>query len=470
MNKMILLLPFSLLVLTVCQNHKKIEKKPELPNIILINVDDMGWRDVGFMGSEYYETPNLDALAAEGMIFTNAYASASNCAPSRACMMSGQWSPRHGIFTVGTPERGASKDRKLIPVPNTTTLPDSIFTLAEALKSAGYQTCIAGKWHLSDDPSSHGFDVNIGGTHSGHPSSYYPPYKNVPLQASSENEYLTNLIMDKTLEFLGITQNKPFFLYYAPYAVHTPIHPVKELLPKYESKPEWNGQNNAEYATMVENLDTQIGRLITALKESGKLDNTFILFSSDNGGHYGITKQWPLRSGKGSYYEGGIREPMFVRWPGKVKPGTKTDVPVSNLDFYPTLLEVAGIGKPEGKKLDGQSFLQVLTDAGTLKERPLFWHFPFYLEAYLKNDTSTQDPVFRTRPGSAIRLGDWKLIQYFENNDIELYNLKEDISEKNNVAELNPSKRNELLNKLETWRKEIHAPVPTELNPEYAGD
>lgn len=469
MNKAILLLPFSLLFLTAFQNQNRVEKKSQPPNIILINVDDMGWRDVGFMGSEYYETPNLDALAAEGMIFTNAYASASNCAPSRACMMSGQWSPRHGIFTVGTPERGASKDRKLIPVPNSTTLPDSIFTLAEALKNAGYQTCIAGKWHLSDDPTSHGFDVNIGGTHAGHPSSYYPPYKNVPLQASPENEYLTTLIMNKTLEFLKTTQNKPFFLYYAPYAVHTPIHPVKELLAKYESKPEWNGQNNAEYATMVENLDTQVGRLVAELRNSGKSENTFILFTSDNGGHYRITKQWPLRSGKGSYYEGGIREPMFVWWQGKVRPGTETDIPVTNLDFYPTLLEVAGIEKPEGKNFDGQSFLPVLNGTETLQERSLFWHFPFYLEAYVKNDTSTQDPIFRTRPGSAIRLGDWKLIQYFENNDIELYNLKEDISEKNNVAESNPAKRDELLNKLETWRKETHAPVPTELNPEYTG-
>jgi len=295
MNKTILLLSFSLLVLTACQNQNKVEKKPEPPNILLINIDDMGWRDVGFMGSEYYETPNLDALAAEGMVFTQAYASASNCAPSRACMMSGQWSPRHGIFTVGTPERGASKDRKLIPIANNTTL--------------------AGKWHLTDDPTTQGFDVNIGGTHSGHPSSYYPPYRNVPLTAPSEDYYLTILIMDKTLEFLKTVGNEPFFLNYSPYAVHTPIHPVKNLLPKYENKPEWNGQNNAEYATMVENLDTQIGRLITSLKESGKLDNTFILFTSDNGGHYAITKQWPLRSGKGSYYEGGIREPMFVRWP-----------------------------------------------------------------------------------------------------------------------------------------------------------
>lgn len=437
------------------------------PNILLINIDDMGWSDVGFMGSEYYETPNLDALAGEGMIFTNAYASASNSAPSRACLMSGQWTPRHGIYTVDSSERGKSKDRRLIPVKNNTVLPNSQYILAEALKNAGYITCHAGKWHLSNDPTTQGFDVNIGGCHAGSPGSYYPPYTNVPLEAPSEEYYLTNLIMDKTLEFLQNTGDTPFFLYYSPYAVHAPIQPMKKLLPKYKNKPEWNGQNNAEYATMVENLDTQIGRLIALLRESDKLDNTFILFTSDNGGHYGITKQWPLRSGKGSYYEGGIRVPMFAWWPGKIKAGTKSDIPVTNLDFYPTLLVVAGVKKPAGKILDGQSILPILTGTGTLEERPLFWHFPIYLQAYLKEGDPTQDPLFRTRPGSAVRLGDWKLIQYFENNDLELYNLKEDIGEKNNLIETKPEKLQELLKILENWRKETDAPVPTEINPEY---
>jgi arylsulfatase A-like enzyme len=465
------LLKFSPVLLIVflspgCKSSK--ENKAEKPNIILINIDDMGWRDVGFMGSEYYETPNIDALAAGGMIFTNAYAAASNCAPSRACMMSGQWAPRHGIYTVGTSKRGKSSDRKLIPVVNNEYMPADNVLFPRILQQAGYTTCHAGKWHLSDNPASFGFDVNIGGSHAGHPASYYPPYKNVlPLENPGENYNLTNLIMDKTLEFIKSTGTKPFFLYYASYAVHTPIQPVNELLPKYEIKPEWNGQNNAEYATMVENLDLQIGRLVHELKVSGKLENTFILFTSDNGGHYRITKQWPLRSGKGSYYEGGIREPMFVRWPGKVKAGSKTDTPVTNLDFYPTILEVAGIKKPENKILDGISILPVLTGNGTLEERPLFWHFPVYLEAYVKNDPSTQDPLFRTRPGSSVRLGDWKLIQYFENNDIELYNLKEDTSEKNNLAASNPEKKDELLRILENWRKKTNAPVPAELNPEY---
>lgn len=450
-------------------NSQESKKATEIrPNILLINIDDMGWRDVGFMGSEYYETPNIDALAAEGMIFTNAYAGASNCAPSRACMMSGQWTPRHGIYTVANSDRGKSKTRKLIPTKNNEYMPADNLLLPEILKKAGYTTCHAGKWHLTDNPLLRGFDVNIGGSHAGNPGSYYPPYKNVPaLTPPSDDYYLTNLVMDKTLEFLNSLQNEPFFLYYSPYAVHTPINPAKSLLSKYENKPEWNGQNNAKYATMVENLDTQIGRMIHLLKESGKLENTFILFISDNGGHYGITKQWPLRAGKGSYYEGGIREPMFAWWKGKIKSGTKSDVPVTNLDFFPTILDVAGIETPNKKVLDGQSILPLLTENKSIDERPLFWHFPIYLEAYVKNDTTTQDPLFRTRPGSAIRLGDWKLIQYFENNDIELYNLKNDISEKNNLAESNTGKRDELLGLLEKWRQEINAPVPTELNPEF---
>lgn len=462
-----LLVAFAILLTVSSCNQKNEQLSIQKPNIILINIDDLGWRDVGFMGSEYYETPNLDKLAANGMILTNAYAAAANCAPSRACMMSGQWTPRHKIYTVGSSARGKSKDRKLIPTPNNEYMPTDNLLLPEVLKEAGYVTCHAGKWHLTDDPLQDGFDVNIGGCHAGAPGSYYPPYTKVPLDAPSDEYYLTNLIMDKALDFVKSTNEKPFFLYYSPYAVHTPIHPVKELLPKYENKPEWNGQNNAKYATMVENMDTQVGRLIKLLEETDKLDNTFILFISDNGGHYRITKQWPLRAGKGSYYEGGIREPMFAYWKNKIVAGTKSDVPVTNLDFYPTILEAAGVKKPMEKTLDGDNILPVLTNTGEFNQRPLYWHFPIYLQAYVKNDTTTQDPLFRTRPGSAIRYGNWKLIQYFENNDLELYNLKDDISEQNNLAGSNQEKVKELLGMLEEWRNEINAPVPTELNPDF---
>jgi arylsulfatase A-like enzyme len=379
-------------------------------------------------------------------------------------MMSGQWTQRHGVYTVNNSDRGKSSTRKIIPTENTWHLDESHYILTEALKDAGYTTCHAGKWHITKDPTKSGIDVNIGGSDAGNPGSYYPPYKRVPsLKAPSDDYYLTNLVMDKTIDFLNSLQNEPFFLYYSPYAVHTPIHPVKELLPKYENKPEWNGQNNPKYATMVENLDTQIGRMIDNLTESGKIENTLILFISDNGGLYKVTKQWPLRAGKGAYYEGGIREPMFAYWPGKIDAGTKTDIPVTNLDFYPTILEVAGIQKPTNKVLDGKSILSVFK-GDKLDERPLFWHFPIYLEG---GNSETQDTVFRTRPGSAIRLGDWKLIQYFENNDIELYNLKDDIGEKTNLEKVNPEKTMELLDMLEKWRLDTNAPVPTELNPEY---
>lgn len=466
MNKIIVI---SLLIATVFMAQTSAAKSKETtyerPNIILINIDDMGWRDVGFMGSEYYETPNIDALSKQGMVFTNAYAGASNCAPSRACMMSGQWTPRHGIYTVTNSDRGKSETRKIIPTVNNEYMPDDNLLIPELLKKAGYTTCFAGKWHLTDDPLLRGFDVNIGGSHAGNPGSYYPPYKNVPsLKAPSKDYYLTNLVMDKTLEFIDTVKNKTFFLYYAPYAVHTPLNPVKSLLPKYENKPEWNGQHNAKYATMVENVDAQIGRLIARLKEKNLFDNTFIIFISDNGGVYNITKQWPLRAGKGSYYEGGIREPMFALWNGKIAAGTKTETQVTNLDFYPTILDAARIKKPTDKVLDGESILPVLTGENELKERPLFWHFPIYLQG---GNKETQDPLFRTRPGSAVRFGDWKLIQYFENNDIELYNLKNDIGEKKNLAKSNPEKANELLTLLINWRTETNAPVPTELNPEY---
>ena len=434
------------------------------PNILLINIDDMGWRDTGFMGSEYYETPNLDRLSSQGMILTHAYASAANSAPSRACMMSGQWTPRHGIYTVENSDRGRSMDRKLIPTKNKVYLAENILIIPEVLHKAGYTTCHAGKWHLTDDPLLRGFDVNIGGCHAGSPGSYYPPYKNVPLEAPSDDYYLTNLIMDKTLDFIKSLRDEPFFLYYSPYAVHTPIHPVKELLKRYETRPQWNGQNNAEYATMVENLDLQIGRLIDLLQESGKIENTFILFISDNGGLYKVTKQWPLRAGKGSYYEGGIRVPLFAYWKGKISPGTTSDIPVTNIDFFPTILSSAGIEKPANKLFDGNDIMPVLTGKGNMGKRNLFWHFPVYLEG---GNRETQDSVFRTRPGSAMRSGDWKLIQYFENNDLELYNLKKDVGEKVNLSEQKRAKTKKLLNTLEAWRYKTQAPVPVDLNPEF---
>ena len=437
--------------------------KDELPNIIIINIDDMGWKDVAYMGSTYYETPRIDELANQGMQFSNGYAASANCAPSRACLLTGKWTPRHGIYTVGTSERGRSKHRKLIPVENTTTLSRSHRIIPRVLQQKGYVTCHAGKWHLSDNPLEYGFDINIGGGHNGHPGSYYPPYKNVNITGKN-NQYLTDLIMERTIAFAD-TVRQPFFLYYAPYAVHTPIQPVKSLSAKYEDKAASGGQNNAAYATMIENVDRNIGLLTAKLKEKNLYDNTLLIFTSDNGGLYGVTEQHPLRAGKGSYYEGGIRVPFFFIWKDHIKADTKSDVPVTNLDIYPTLLKVAGIDG--GDVLDGANLLPILKGDVTEMERPLFWHFPVYLQAYNVRNNENRDTLFRTRPGSAVRKGKWKLHYYFENNEFELFNLDNDIGEKNNVAQQEPAKAEEMLLLLKNWWKRTEAPIPRELNPEY---
>lgn len=440
------------------------KQESSVPNIIIINVDDMGWKDVGFMGSKYYETPNIDYLSSLGMVFTNGYASASNCAPSRACLMTGQWTPRHGIYTVSPSTRGKSEQRKLIPTKNTHTLSKKHTILPEVLRENGYVTCQAGKWHLSDNPLEYGFDVNIGGGHNGLPKSYYPPYKNVTIDGVSD-KYLTDAIMEKAIQFIDTIQ-KPFYLNYSPYAVHVPIMPVDSILPKYEKKAPWNGQGNPEYGSMVDNLDRNIGLLINKLKEKHLFDNTLIVFTSDNGGLYGITKQKPLRAGKGSYYEGGIREPFFFVLNGKIKKNTKSEVAITNLDIFPTILNYAKVDATN-LSLDGNNIATILQEETNDLERPLFWHFPIYLQAYNENDNENRDSLFRTRPGSVVRKGDWKLHYYFEDNDMELYNLSEDVGEKNNLIDTNPEKKEELLKILKKWWKDTDAPIPKTKNPVY---
>lgn len=449
------------IVLGACATKTKDQIKP---NVVLINIDDMGWKDLGFMGSEYYETPNIDALAAQGMVFSNGYAAAANCAPSRACLMTGQWTPRHAIYTVNSSERGASQDRKIIPTENTRILSQEHRIIPEILKHNAYVTCHAGKWHLSHNPLEYGFDVNIGGGHNGLPLSYYPPYKNVKLKGG-EDQHLTDLITEHAIEFVD-TVSSPFFLYFSTYAVHTPIQPVKGLVKKYQNKPGSNGQQNAAYASMVENLDRNIGLLMAKLEAEGMLDNTLIIFTSDNGGLYGITKQKPLRAGKGSYYEGGIREPFFFVFKNKIPAKTQSDIPISNLDIFPTILKYAGIDHAD-VKLDGDDLSSILEGKTHQLTRPLFWHFPIYLQAYNKADNENRDSLFRTRPGSVVRYGDWKLHYYFEDNEMELYHLSEDIGERNNVAEIETEKTAELLGLLKDWWQQTGAPIPTTLNPEY---
>lgn len=441
----------------------------EHPNIVYINIDDMGWTDISCMGSEYYETPNIDRLAQTGMTFTDAYAPAANCAPSRACCMSGRYGPAHGIYTVGDSDRGKASQRKLIPIKNETVLPDHVVTLPEALQAAGYATCHAGKWHLGPDPCTQGIDVNIGGREWGGPGGnggYWNPGKFPNLTGEKGKDFLTDRLTDEVLKFLQSHKDQPFFLYFSPYAIHTPIMSKPEIREKYKEKKGSPGHNDPNYAALIETLDTNVGRILDTLDELALRERTFVLFTSDNGGMYRFTKQWPLRAGKGSYFEGGIRVPLLVRWPGKIKPGSRCDTPVTGVDYYPTFLDVANVPRPEEKVLDGLSLVPLLTSQGELPPRPLFWHFPIYLQ---NGNPETHDTFFRTRPGSVVRHGDWKLHEYFEDGRLELYNLKEDIGETRNVAERMPEKAKELHEMLLKWRDKSGAPVPATRNPRYEG-
>ncbi len=449
-------------------------ERSDRPNFVFIYIDDMGWKDVGFMGSLYYETPNIDRLAAEGMVFRDAYANAPNCAPSRACLMTGQYTPRHGIYTVGNPARGKARYRKLIPIKNETTLPQEAVTIAEELAKAGYVSASMGKWHLGDPPKhgpcGQGFDLNIGGFRAGHPPhGYFSPYRNPQLEDGPKGEYLTDRLTDHAVKFIEDNRDKPFFLYLTHYAVHTPIQGKDNLVEKYEGKPGSQGQDNPEYAAMIDSVDQSVGRVLDTLDDLDLAKNTVVVFYSDNGGVGGyrkwgimggeITSQQPLRGGKGMLYEGGIREPMAIRWPGVVKPGSVCDTPVIGGDFYPTMLEIAGVRKTEGKVLDGRSIVPLLTQTGDLDRGAIFWHFPAYLQA--------GQNTWRTTPAGAIRQGDYKLLEFFEDGRLELYNLQKDIGERHDLSSEMPEKTRELHRRLIEWRKSVNAPVPTELNPKY---
>jgi arylsulfatase A-like enzyme len=433
-------------------------------NVIYLNADDLGVLDVGFMGSKIYHTPNLDRLAEEGMIFTEAYAPAANCAPSRAACFSGQWASRTGVYTVGTSERGDTKDRMLIPTPNRVHLKEEVVTMAEEFKRAGYRTAQVGKWHLGEDPTTQGIDINIAGNTRGAPSSYFSPYKNPDLKDGPKGEYLTDRLTDEANQILGQFKNDPFFLYFPFYTIHTPLQGRPDLKEKYASR----GKQLSDYAAMVECLDENIGRLLTALDDLGLTENTIVLFSSDNGGIRKLSKQDPWRAGKGSYFEGGIRVPLTVRWPGVVNPGSTCSVPVTGLDFYPTFLETIGAKPSPDKIIDGNSLVPLLAKKGEFpKNRSLYWHFPIYLQNYAGEEDQSRDAKFRTRPGSVIRKGKWKLHEYFEDGALLLFDLEKDPGETTNLAQSNPKKLKQLKEDLYAWRERVQVPVPTKRNPKY---
>lgn len=431
---------------------------PKTPNILFIYLDDFGWRDTGFMGSDFYETPHLDALAAKGLVFSDAYSCAANCAPARACLLSGQYTPRHKLFNVGTRPRGRSKHRRLGHIPGTNTLRPDIITWAERLQQAGYRTGMFGKWHLGTSPAEQGFDVAVDHRKLPGFKGHYGP----------KGAYLADVLTDKTIDFIKGSGGKPWCAYLAHFAVHTPLQPKQDLLGKYQDKPPGKLHKHAIMATMIQAVDDGVGKLVAMLEREGLHDDTVILFYSDNGGFGPATDMDPLWGYKGNYYEGGIRVPFFVHWPGVVKPG-KTAEPIIGVDLYPTLLELAGADVQEadaGQVQDGKSLVPLFRGAVTsLGPRPLFWHFPAYLQSY-KVIEEQRDPLFRTRPCSVVRLGRYKLHEYFEDGALELYDLQADIRERNNLASEMPAKRDELHAVLKAWRKRVEAPVPA-ANPDF---
>ncbi|HOX02835.1 MAG TPA: sulfatase [Candidatus Paceibacterota bacterium] len=433
------------------------------PNIVFVLADDLGWTDVACYGSRYYETPHIDRLAAQGMRFTSGYTCGPNCQPTRAALMSGQYGPRTGVYTVGGIERFNWQSRPLRPVDNVTKLPPETVTVAEALRQAGYATALFGKWHLGDDPEHHplqqGFDeavVSMG---------QHFDFKTNPQAEVAPGTYLADFLTQKAEGFIRRHQDGPFFLCLHHFAVHSPHQAKEPLIGKFRPKPASGGHHSPVYAAMIASVDESVGRMMALLDELGLSPRTLLVFTSDNGGVGGyeregvqggsITDNAPLRSGKGSLYEGGIRVPYLFRWPGAIAPGKTCEAPINSVDLYPTLLELAGAKPPAGHRLDGISYLGLLT--GSLppaSPRPdLFWHFPGYLGAGAN--------TWRTTPVGAIRSGDWKLMEFFEDGRLELYRLSADLGERRNLAGEQPDRARDLHARMTAWRKAIQAPMPT---------
>lgn len=459
-----------------CFSQQKSYKKP---NIVFFLVDDLGWTDVQPFGTSFYETPNIKKLSAESMRFVDAYAACPVCSPTRASLMTGKYPSRLGTtdyFGAPQPEQIVKNVKQrakhiLIPPAYKDYLPLEETTIAEALKNGGYKTMLAGKWHLGATPNywpeNQGFDFNFGGNAMGHPFGYFSPYNNPRLPDGNVGEYLPERLTDETIKFIDQNKDNPFFVYFSFYSVHTPLQAQKQTIEKYDLKKSKSAikdtfamegytktrlnQGNTTYAAMVEEVDHSIGRVIDQLKKLGLYDNTIIVFFSDNGGlsvgEGTPTSNLPLRAGKGWLYEGGIREPMIIRWPNVTKPNSVCETPVISTDFYPTLLEMVGLPLKPLQHMDGKSLVPLLKQK-PLISRSLFWHYPHY---------GAQGGF----PGSVVRDGDWKLIRLYETNTEELYNLKEDIGEKNNLINDKPLVAAKLHKDLDNWLKTQNALFPT---------
>lgn len=441
------------------------------PNIVLLLVDDLGWRDAGFAGSDFYETPNIDTLARDGITFWDAYACAANCAPSRACILSGQYPVRHGIYSVFPLDQGPRQRMRLRAAPNRRVLSGETVTVAEALAGAGYVTAMFGKWNVglggATRPEAQGFGV-------ARPSKRPRPEDFARTGDAGDARAIT----EQATHFIEEHRDRPFFALVSHHAVHIPHHARASLLEKYASKPAGELHANLALAAMLEELDESIGVLLGKLDELGLADRTLVVLTSDNGG-LPQSPQTPLRGTKGSYYEGGIRVPLLARWPGVITPGSTSAVPVDNVDLFPTFLQAARVRRDDGLDLDGVSLVPLFENPAHDPERSLFWHFPGYL---FGRNAGARDPTFQTRPVTVVRNGPWKLHLYHEewaldggresmdsNGAIELYDLGRDPGERKNLAREEPERRDALLAEMLEWVKATGAPVPTEPNPEWRG-
>lgn len=426
-------------------------------NIVVIMADDLGWRDLRCYGNSKLDTPALDRLAADGMRFTNAYAASPVCTPTRAAMMTGQSPARLRItnHAPGNPVGFALKGSTLQEAENIRHLPLAATTIAERLAAAGYATAHIGKWHLSYTareegvaekdlrPEKQGFGLNVGGDSGGGPPSYFAPYHISALPEGKQGEYLPERLADEAIAFVRQHRDGPFFLNWWPYSVHYPMQAREETIAKYRQRGELK---DPVYAAMIEDMDTAIGRFLKALDEAGLREKTLVIFKSDNGGYHGDNS--PLRGFKGTLYEGGLRVPWIVRWPGRILPGTTNSTPVISTDCYPTLLEAAGLSPTPNHPLDGMSLLPLLTQSSGWERDTLYFHYPNY--AFHKQN----------RLGSALRDGDYKLIQYYDDGSRELYDLRHDIGEKDNLAAKSPELADRLAGKLEAWLRESNARLP----------
>ena len=447
------------------------------PNVVFLLADDLGWSDLGCYGSDLHETPNLDRLAREGVRFTQAYAMPL-CSPTRASILTGRHAARLHYTTWREAALERPHDRPLIPPPVIADLPASEITIAEVLKGAGYLTFHVGKWHLGDaahSPETQGFDVNIGGTHWGAPATYFHPFRG-PSGSSGEfryvpglglgkpGEHLDDRLTDEGLKLVGEAKDHPFFLNLCFHSPHTPIEGKKDLVEHFRGKlqPGLHHQNPF-YAAMVQTLDENVGRVLADLDRRGLADQTLVIFASDNGGYINtnrglrVTDNWPLRSGKGALYEGGIRVPLIIRMPGVTTAGTTCDEPVNCTDFFPTIIDLCGLSKAylpsAAKPLDGVSLVPLLRQPSAhLQRDALFFHYPHYYPT--------------TTPVSAVRAGDWKLLEYFQDHHIEVYNLRDDPAEQHDLATKEPERAAQLRTRLHDWWKEVGAQMP-EPNPDY---